>query len=182
MGESRRRRRWTALALFSFALLASGCAVNGMPPSSPATTSTVSTPSINDATEAFTRFNSVLDGYYSGTAVADDFAPVATSGFLNELREAEKNSDRRTRTVGVSTFDSEKLVDPTQWGGFGELALVVCRDVSKTQLIDEHGNPSTTKRARTRIPMIVFFEPGAASQSELVVTKVEQWNETDYCS
>jgi hypothetical protein len=180
VGESRGRRRWPAAAILSIAVFLGGCSADTGIPHPRTTPTNDPTPSLADAVDAFTRFNSVLDGYVGGTASVEEFRDLVTPEYFGDLAKADENRATTTRTIGASSFGDEKLVDPDDWGGFGDLSLVVCRDISHTTEVNLNGDPTTSDR-QTRIPMIIFYNLEESS-ARLLVTKVDKWAEEDYCS
>ncbi|RWZ61221.1 hypothetical protein ELQ92_09370 [Labedella populi] len=157
----------------------SGCTTTPAP-GPLATTSSEPTPALSDAVKAFTRFNSVLDGYAGGTSAVDEFRDLVTPEYFNQLVSDDQQRSE-TRVVGTSSFSEEKLVDAVQWGGNGDLALVVCLDLSRTREINPDGAETSTGARRLRSPLLISFEVVAADDVELLVTKVDQWAEDGYC-
>ncbi|RUQ97091.1 hypothetical protein [Labedella endophytica] len=150
----------------------------------PTSSASVSTDAsrLAEAVDAFTVFNAALDGYYSGTKSIEDLQSFVTPDYFRVLVAEEAERDTSTWTMGTSTFGDEKLVDPDKWGGHGDLSLVVCRNISRTEVVDDTGAPSTVKPLRTRIPLIVYFMDDDTSGSGMLIEKVDQWNEDGYCS
>jgi hypothetical protein len=181
MGETRtgKSKLWFLWGAICLAL--SGCTPTPVPTPS-ATIATVPTPTLSDAVAAFARFNSVLDGYIGGTASVDAFKPLVTPEYFDRLVIEDAGVDDETRTVGPSSFAEEKLVDPEDWGGVGDLALVVCVDISRTRVVDSKGLEVRDASRKLMIPMIIFFDLSGHNESELLVTEVDQWNEDGYCS
>jgi hypothetical protein len=184
MGETR-GTRWigalTAGLLMTLTLTLSSCSNPARAPSTTTATPTDSESALlAEAVDAYTVFNAALDGYISGTSAVDVLEPFVTSEYYGVLlSEDAEFSQRTTFTIGASSFRDEKLEDADEWGGYGDIALVVCRDISQTRVVDSSGAPSTATPLRTLIPTITFLVRDGDS---LLISKVEQWNENGYCS
>jgi hypothetical protein len=163
------------------ALVLSACG-GSSPPRSTSTPSSTESARLAAAIDAFTVFNATLDGYAGGSKTVDDFEPLVTSDYFEVLVREDAVRDTSTRTVGASSFSDEKLVDPDDWGGYGDVSLVVCRDISRTEVVDASGAPSRSTPIRTLIPMIVYFVMERSAAHGLLITKVDQWKEDGYCS
>ncbi len=141
-------------------------------------------PSLTDAVNAFTNFNAVLDGYLAGSTPITAFESIVTPEYFDVLVEEDVDGVTKngTRTVGASSFGEEKLVEPEDWGGYGDVALVVCRDISRTSEVDRNGEPVGGSGRDTLIPLVVYFTVDNSPERRLLVTKVDQWNEDGYCT
>jgi hypothetical protein len=184
VGKSRIMRGIGALVIgVTMAVITSSCtSVDGDHPRQTPTIVNTDSARLAAAVDAFTVFNSVLDGYAGGTKTVEDLEPLVTPEYFDVLKAEDATRDTSTRTVGASSFDDEKLVDPDDWGGYGDLSLVVCRDISQTHVVDSSGAPSTVEPLRTRIPMIIYLVSEPAPDRGLLITKVDQWNEDGYCA
>ena len=156
-----------------------GCTATPVVSPSPTTISSENA-TLAEAIDTFAVFNAALDGYVGGTSDVEVLEPLVTPEFYEQLvAEDSEFAARETFTVGASSFSDEKLVDAAEWGGFGELALVVCVDISRTKNVDSKGDPSTETPLRLHIPNIVFF---VRVDDSLLISKADIWNEDGYCS
>jgi hypothetical protein len=83
------------------------------------------------------------------------------------------------RWLGSSSFSDAKLVSTDATSAEDDLAVAVCRDVSRTTIVDAAtGEEATPADRRLRIPLLVSF---VRSDKSLLVAEVTQWNEESYC-
>jgi hypothetical protein len=135
---------------------------------------------LSQAIDAFVVFNAALDVYNARTDSVEVFRGLVTTAYFEQLQAEDAVRGDGTRTLGTSSFSEEKLVDPAEWGSSSDVALVVCRDVTGTKIVDAAGSDATPANRRLMIPMIVFFVE--SSEGQLLVEEVDQWNEEGYCA
>lgn len=180
MGETETVRRVGASAAALLLVLSLSSCIAPKPCQPTPTTTEKQSARLAAAVDAYTVFNAALDGYISGSSTVEVLEPLVTPDYYDVLAaEDVEFRARDTFTVGASSFSQEKLEDADAWGGFGEIALVICRDISRTRVVDSDGAPSTATPIRTRIPTIAFL---VADGDALLISKVDQWNEDGYCS
>ena len=183
VGKTRKPRRRLLAPGFvaGIALTMLSCASQDASPSVAPTTASID-PQLARAIDAYTPFNAALDLYLAGESPDVAFAGLATQDFIDALQQEIQASPRSTVTRGSSSFAEEKLVDPGLTPGEDELALVVCRDLSRTKVVDAStGEDASTEARRMKVPTVISLVAGAESGSGLLIMGVEQWNEDGYC-
>ncbi|RUQ85925.1 hypothetical protein [Labedella gwakjiensis] len=171
------------IATFALALTASACAAD------PGTTKTP-TPVASDtqsadlaaAIDAFTVFNAAFDGYSSGSTSLDSLKPLVTDEYFATLAEQDATYSEQ-RVSGTTSFDSVVLVeDPPLKDWPDATVITLCRDLSRTEVVNQDGEPLDVPDRVLRVALIVYFTPNSSDSETLLITEMNQWPSPTYCS
>lgn len=134
------------------------------------------------AVDAFTVFNAAFDGYSSGTTSIDSLEPLVTADYLAVLTQQDPAYSEQ-RISGATSFDSVELTTDAPRDEFPNATVVtLCRNLSRTQVIDQAGNVVEVPDRMTRVPLIVYLVPSDADPQSLLVAEMDQWPSPEYCS
>jgi hypothetical protein len=177
-----RVKRLRAASVCAVIVLTSvGCSTPQPVVSSPAPTSTASESDdavLVKAIEAYTVFNAALDGYLAGSSELDALRPMTTDLFYSRLQSEE--SENASRITGASSFDTVELVEnPPDAPEKANVAISLCRDVSQTAVISEHGDRAEAELMR--VPLIVYFTRDPSATQNLLISEVDTWTVPGYC-
>lgn len=127
------------------------------------------------ATEAYERYLRVSDEIgHAGWRDAQGYDEVAGGELLEEERStAARLKERGYRTTGWSRFDSVSVHER----GRTRLTVILCLDVSATDVIDRQGN-SVLNGRQSRLPLLVELTRAAGA---FLVTRSDVWPDDEYC-